>query len=186
MAPQPPYLPETAEVIAARRRWRYTGTHRPGFAEPTATGEESVWDYPRPPAVEPCTKLISVRAGSRLIAATRRGVRVLETAGAPTYYFPPEDVDADLLTAGPETSLCEWKGLAQPLTVAGVENAGWRYIRAFRAYEALLGWPSFYPARLTCFVDDEPVTPQPGGYYGGWVTPELKGPIKGDPGSADW
>ncbi len=82
--------------------------------------------------------------------------------------------------------MCEWKGVAESLDIAGVADAGWRYVRMFPAFESLYRWIAFYPARLDCFVDDEPVQPQPGGYYGGWVTADLAGPIKGEPGSGDW
>ena len=121
-----------------------------------------------------------------VIADTTSGVRVLETAGAPTYYFPPADVDPTIVSYGEVTSLCEWKGAAQTANLPDVANAGWRYVQMFEEFAALYQWPSFYPSRVRCFVGDEQATPQPGGFYGGWVTKNLTGPIKGEPGSNYW
>ena len=120
------------------------------------------------------------------IAETQNGVRVLETAGAPTYYFPPGDVETTLIEFGEMASICEWKGVAQSIHVQGIQDAGWRYIRMFEDFAELHEWPSFYPKKLLCFVDTELVTHQPGGYYGGWVTSDLAGPIKGAAGSESW
>ena len=181
-----PVLPESPQILEARRKWRFTGAQRPDFAEPADDDQESVWDFPRPPVVQKVAQSLRVLHEGQLIAETRQGVRVLETAGAPTYYFPPSDVDLTLLSFGELSSICEWKGVAQEVHVAGIENAGWRYVRMFEAFADLFEWVSFYPARLSCFVGDEQVSPQPGGYYGGWVTANLVGPIKGAPGSAGW
>jgi len=173
-------------VLQARRKWRYTGVARPAFAASPAQGQISVWDFPRPPRIESVDKTLLVRADGQEIACTNEGVRVLETAGAPTYYFPPDAVCADALSYGDEASLCEWKGEAQVIHVGAVENAGWRYLRMFPEFADLYLWPSFYPGMLECFVDGEPAAAQAGGYYGGWVTRDLCGPIKGEPGSANW
>ena len=181
-----PLLPENRDILAARSHWQYTGDHHPSFAHPTAVGQESVWDFPRPPAQQPCTAKLEVYAGNQLIAATLNGVRVIETAGAPTYYFPPEDVDPDFVEYGELVSVCEWKGVAQTMSIAGIADAGWRYTQMFPAFTELYLWPSFYPTKLNCFVDGEKVQPQPGGYYGGWVTESLAGPIKGEPDSQGW
>lgn len=184
--PDIPILPETPDILRARQHWQYTGTERPDFALAPGSGQESVWDYPRPPALVAVTAELTVYAAEQLVARTRRGMRVLETAGAPTYYFPPDDVDQTLLAYGELTSICEWKGVAQTITVAGIADAGWRYAQMFPAFADIYLWPSFYPNKLRCFVDDEAVTPQPGGYYGGWVTKAITGPIKGEPGSQGW
>lgn len=181
-----PVLPETADVLAARGRWQYDGSARPAFADAPGPEQVSVWDFPRPPVLLACNQRLTVFAGDACVADTRRGVRVLETAGAPTYYFPPPDVAADLLGYGEMSSVCEWKGVAQTLDAAGIGNAGWRYVRMFAAFVDLYEWPSFHPGRLRCYVDDERASPQPGGYYGGWVTADLAGPIKGEPGSEGW
>ena len=172
-------------ILAARRKWIYRGETRPPFAEATGDGEESVWDFPRPPVIEPVSLRLRVFAGDELIAETTDGVRVCETAGAPTYYFPPDDVLIAPVANGGR-SICEWKGLAEALDVAGVQDAAWRYAEVFEEFASIRNWPSFYPNRVTCYVGDDVVTPQPGGYYGGWVTPNLKGPIKGEPGSGGW
>ncbi|MEM7362434.1 MAG: DUF427 domain-containing protein [Pseudomonadota bacterium] len=180
-----PLLQEPRAVISARDKWQYNGRQRPPFADPVSEGQESVWDFPRPPAIERVEPALEVRHGDKVIAATRGGVRVLETAGAPTYYFPPEDVDMAIVKTGDVVSLCEWKGAAQSLLIDG-DEIGWRYAQMFPAFKDLYLWPSFYPAKVACFVGTEAVKPQPGGFYGGWVTSNLVGPIKGVPGSAGW
>lgn len=183
---QIPLLSETPDIMKSRSQWRFTGDRKPDFAAAKAPGQESVWDYPRPPALVPCAARLTVFVGEQLIADTQRGARVLETAGAPTYYFPPDDVDHDQIEFGERTSLCEWKGVAQSITVAGNADAAWRYVQMFPAFVELYQWLSFYPSKLDCFVDQEKAHPQPGGYYGGWVTDAIAGPIKGSPGSQSW
>ena len=180
-----PVLPEPEHILEARSRWQFTGATRPDFAETPGADQVSVWDFPRPPVIMPCTQRLSVYAGDELIAETRQGVRVLETAGAPTYYFPPQDIVAEL-EFGEMSSVCEWKGVAQSCAYAGTPDVGWRYARMFPAFLDLYLWVSFYPNRLDCFVDDEQARPQPGGFYGGWVTDDLAGPIKGGPQSSGW
>lgn len=120
------------------------------------------------------------------VASTTSAVRVCETASAPTWYIPPEDVNESLVVYDGGQSLCEWKGLAQGLSVGAVAEAGWRYTRVFEEFAELHLWCAFYPAKLRCFIDGERVSPQPGGYYGGWVTRNMTGPIKGEPGSSGW
>lgn len=181
-----PVLPESPDIIKARSHWQYTGVVRPDFALVPAAGQESVWDYPRPPVVRQSSATLKVYAGDQLVAKTDRGLRVLETSGAPTCYFPTDDVELGLLEFGELTSVCEWKGVAQTIDVAGVTGAGWRYVQMFPAFTDLYQWLSFYPAKLACYVDDEKVEPQPGGYYGGWVTQDIIGPIKGDAGTEHW
>ncbi len=181
-----PILPVSDQVQQAREKWQYRGDHRPDFADIPAPGQESVWDFPRPPVMQPVSAVLRVFNGHQLIAETQRGLRVLETAGAPTYYFPPEDVEQNLLEYAEMSSICEWKGVAQNVHVDGITNAGWRYTRMFKEFSTLHQWLSFYPNRLLCFVDTEQAQAQPGGYYGGWVTKNLAGPIKGTPESAAW
>ncbi len=176
----------TSEVLAARRRWRYRGRQRPPFADVPAPGQRSVWDFPRPPCLEAVHEVMVVKAGGLVLADTRRGCRVLETAGAPTYYFPPEDVAVDALDATERRTLCEWKGRALLFAWNDVDPAGWCLEQTFPEFATICGWFAFYPARLDCFVGGERVSAQQGGYYGGWVTRDLCGPIKGPPGSADW
>ncbi len=181
-----PLLEEDSRIRSARSHWRYNGQKRPDFAVAPGRGQQSVWDFPRPPRIVRCDETIRVEHRSRVIARSTRAVRVEETAGAPTYYLPPEDVDEALINYGEVTSVCEWKGAAQTLNLRGVPGAGWRYVHMFAAFAQLHLWPSFYPGKLDCFVADEKVRAQPGGFYGGWVTSNLAGPIKGVPGSSAW
>ena len=175
---------------AGRGHWKYTGRERPPFAEEPGPGQESVWDYPRPPRLEPVEALVEVKAGSVVIASTRHALRIVETASAPTVYVPPLDVDASFLEAAGGLSRCEWKGEATYWTVVvgntRLERVAWSYPDPFAPYEAIADHLSFYPAHLECFVDGERVRPQPGGFYGGWVTDGIAGPIKGEPGSGGW
>lgn len=186
-----PVLQANTAVAAARSKWRYTGKQRPPFAESSGPGQESVWDYPRPPRCESVAARVEIRTQGVVLASSTAAQRVLETAGAPTYYLPPADVDLAALRFTEQYSLCEWKGRAQTfdVAVAGAQpivGAGWRYVEMFPEFLHLHEWCAFYPQHLACFVGDQRVTPQPGGYYGGWVTPDLVGPIKGAQNSAGW
>lgn len=174
------------EVLAARAQWTNTGKVRPPFAQAPRAGQDSVWDYPRPPLIEPVTLPLRVMDGAKMIAETTAGHRVLETASAPTYYFPAYDVDFDLVKAGDTQYLCEWKGLSRVISVGSIKEAGWLMTDVYEEFAELAGWVSFYPRDLACFIGDEQARPQPGGYYGGWVTTNLAGPIKGAPGSGGW
>jgi uncharacterized protein (DUF427 family) len=163
---------------------------RPQRIEPRP-GQESAWDYPRPPRLEDSTKRIQVIFNGVTVADTRGAKRVLETSGPPVYYIPPEDVRMDLLTPAQGATFCEWKGAAgyYTLTVDGrtVEQATWYYPQPNAPYAAIKDYIAFYPGKVdACYVDDEQVTPQPGDYYGGWITSEIVGPFKGDPGTMDW
>jgi uncharacterized protein (DUF427 family) len=154
-------------------------------------GQESVWDYPRPPRVEPVTERIRVVVDGVAIADTRRAVRVLETAGAPVYYMPREDVRMELLRPSTTSSVCEWKGPASYWSYEGpgrhVADVAWSYDRPNAGYESLTGRLAFYAGRVDeAWVGDERATPQPGGFYGGWVTSRIVGPVKGEPGSWSW
>lgn len=176
----------TTDIRAARAHWQFRGQARPAFADVPAPGQRSVWDFPRPPVLEQVAATLRVEADGCELARTRRGCRVLETAGAPTYYFPPDDVGLDALRSTGRRTLCEWKGLAEVYAWDQVDPAAWCYERTFPEFAGLRGWFAFYPTVLACFVGDERVTPQGGGYYGGWVTEDLCGPIKGEPGSGHW
>ena len=182
--------------LAKRHRALMGARTPPVTPEPVGPGEESVWDFPRPPAVEEVAAPLRVEFAGRVVAETRRGRRVVETAGAPVYLFPPTDVATELLEPRPDAwSVCEWKGVATYFDlVVGARrsrNAAFTYADPFddlgRGYGAIAGWYAFYAARIdAAFVGDEPVRPQPGGFYAGWVTPSLRGPIKGEPGSEGW
>ncbi|MFN3429915.1 MAG: DUF427 domain-containing protein [Candidatus Sericytochromatia bacterium] len=155
------------------------------------SGQEWVWDYPRPPRVEPSVRQVRVVLNGRTIADTRRAVRVLETSHPPVWYVPRADVVRDALAPNLRSSVCEFKGVASYFdVVAGGRRelaAAWSYERPAPGYEALAGHIAFYPGRMeACFVDDEPVTAQPGDFYGGWITRDIVGPFKGGPGSVGW
>jgi uncharacterized protein (DUF427 family) len=170
-------------ILRNRRKWRYRGEERPGFAIPPGPGQESVWDYPRPPRIVSDRRTVEVSFEGRQIAETTRAVRVLETASPPTFYIPTADVRSEWLVDSGTRSTCEWKGIAVDFDLAdGPRSVGWCYPRVFPEFESIVGWFSFYPARLVCRVDGESVRAQPGGYYGGWMTDEIVGPVKGEPG----
>ena len=157
----------------------------------TAQKQESVWDYPRPPLVEPTQRHIKVTFNGQVVAETTRGARVLETASPPTIYCPPEDVRMDLLQPAGHATVCEWKGTAEHFDlVVGdkvAQRAAWSYATPNPGYESIAGWISFYPGRVDeATMDDELVRPQAGGYYGGWITDNIVGPFKGDPGTDGW
>jgi uncharacterized protein (DUF427 family) len=116
-----PVIRNTPEIERARSQWQFRGESRPAFSTEPKQGESSVWDFPRPPIIEDVPLTMTVRLKTKVIAKTQRGRRVLETAGAPTYYFPPEDVIVPVTAAG-SRSICEWKGVAESLSVSGGEN----------------------------------------------------------------
>ena len=158
---------------------------------PTGPGQESVWDYPRPPRVEPCAKKVRVAHAGETVAESDRALRVLETAGPPTIYLPPEDVRTDLLVSVLDHSTyCEWKGEASYFDVvvgdALAPKAAWTYRDPKAAYRELKDFISFYPGRVECHLGGERVRPQPGAFYGGWITDDIVGPFKGEPGSRGW
>lgn len=177
-------------IRQARRKWQYCGQQRPPFAEVPAPGQESVWDYPRPPALRADRREVVVYAGEFELARSRQSYRVLETASPPTFYLPPETVAWEHLLAVAGASFCEWKGRAQYFDVLVGEQrwsrAAWCYPQPLQGFETIAGHPAFYPGSLTCYVGGERVRPQPGGYYGGWLTSELTGPFKGVPGTEQW
>lgn len=167
--------------------WEFTGTKRPDFAEEPGVGQESVWDYPRPPALVPSTRHVLVKAGDTLLADTILAMRVLETASPPTYYIPVEDVNMGALAMVPGSSFCEWKGAARYWGLAGGGDAiAWSYPEPSERFREIRDALAFYPGRVACFVDGERVRPQPGHFYGGWVTDDIVGPVKGEPGTGHW
>jgi len=163
---------------------------RPQRIEP-GPGQESAWDYPRPPRLEPVPQRVRVVLGGVTIADTTAALRILETSHPPVYYLPPADIAAGVLAPTDRRSLCEWKGEAEYLTVSAggrVErDAAWRYRHPVDPYRALTDHVAFYAKRMdACYVGDERATPQPGGFYGGWVTSWVVGPFKGEPGTMGW
>ena len=163
---------------------------KPTPIRPSAN-QESVWDYPRPPRLEPVKKRIQIISAGTVLADTTQAFRVLETSHPPVYYLPPEDIRLERLTQSGGSSFCEWKGGARYYALNGADVA-WYYPSPTKGFEAIAGYLAFYAGRVTlqdgdgCFVDGERVTPQPGGFYGGWITADVVGPFKGIPGSMGW
>jgi uncharacterized protein (DUF427 family) len=150
-------------------------------------GQESVWDYPRPPALVASDRHVVVRRDGELVADTFRAYRVLETSHPPTWYVGPEDVvDGVLSRSSARSTMCEWKGAATYWDVLDLDSAAWSYEDPTPGFADLRGHLAFSPAQLECFVDDERVRPQEGGFYGGWVTDDVVGPFKGAPGTWGW
>ncbi len=154
-------------------------------------GQESVWDYPRPPRLENSTRHIQVVAAGVTIADTHLAKRVLETSHPPVYYIPPQDVRMDLLRESPGSTWCEWKGVASYYDVVVEQRvilrAAWTYADPIPSFEGIRDHIAFYPSRMDrCTVDGEEVTAQEGDFYGGWITSEIVGPFKGAPGTRGW
>ncbi len=157
----------------------------------TEPATENVWDYPRPPRVEPVAERIRVVVDGVTIADSTRALRVLETSHPPVYYVPPEDVRQDLLSLGRGHSVCEWKGSASYHSLAvgsrRVDDVAWSYERPLPGFEAIRGHLAFYPGRVDeAWVGDERAVAQEGGFYGGWITSRIRGPFKGAPGTLGW
>ena len=158
---------------------------------PAGPGQESVWDYPRPPRVERSSDQVEVVFAGETIAVTLASLRVLETSHPPVYYLPPDSIVPGCLVPSGRTSWCEFKGLATYRTVVHKKqssvDAAWVYEEPSPGYEELAGYVAFYPAKVEmCVVGLEPVQPQPGGFYGGWITSAVVGPFKGGPGTEGW
>ncbi len=156
-----------------------------------APGQESVWDYPRPPRLEDTTHHLQVVFNGVTIADTTRGKRVLETSHPPVYYFPPEDVRLDCLEILPRSTYCEWKGQAGYYTIVvnekRAEGAAWFYPSPTVPFATLKDYIAFYAEPMdACFVNGEQVQPQPGNFYGGWITSTIVGPFKGGMGTWGW
>ena len=181
----------TERLARASAMWRYVGRERPPFALLPGPGQESVWDYPRPPRLALDSREVVVMAGGLEIARSRGALRLLETASPPGFYLPAQDVRTELLTPAVGASHCEWKGEAIYWSVQLPEgnlldSVGWSYPQPLAPYEALAGHFGFYPQHLSCFVDGVRVQPQPGRFYAGWITPDVVGPFKGTAGSGGW
>lgn len=168
--------------------WNYRGQSRPDFATEPEAGQESVWDYPRPPALVACSRRIRIESDAGEIASTNASYRVLETASPPTFYLPPLSVDGSLLVAVGGSSFCEWKGAASYLALTSDPGTpvAWCYPDPKPAFTEIRDYLGFYPGRVACFVDDERVQAQAGGFYGGWITSDVVGPFKGDRGTLGW
>jgi uncharacterized protein (DUF427 family) len=163
---------------------------KPERIEP-GPGQESVWDYPRPPRIEPTDAHVVVQFGGETIADTRRALRVLETSQPPAFYIPPDDVRTDLLAPTSSSTLCEWKGSASYSSIVVGDrtavDAAWHYPNPVDAFAPIAGHYAFYPQRVdACFVDGEQVVGNEGTFYGGWITSKVVGPFKGGAGTSHW
>ncbi|RYF33442.1 MAG: DUF427 domain-containing protein [Comamonadaceae bacterium] len=181
---------DPARVARARAMWRWVGDEHPPFAIAPRPGQESVWDYPRPPRLAPDPREVIVRFGDVEIARTRHALRVLETASPPTFYLPVRDIRMEHLVPADGSSHCEWKGDAGYWSVVAngqrLDRVAWSYPEPFDEFAGLRDHIAFYPQPLDCRVDGVHVLPQPGRFYAGWITPELVGPFKGEAGSQGW
>lgn len=153
--------------------------------------KESVWDYPRPPKLERTGSKLKVVFNGITIAETDRAYRVLETSHPPVYYFPPEDVRMEYFSKSGKSSYCEWKGKAKYFSVTvdskTAGNCAWYYPSPVKEFEKMKNFIAFYPQMMdACFVNGEKVNPQEGSFYGGWITSNIVGPIKGAPGTLSW
>ena len=179
-----------AQVLAAREQWQWRGQARPPGAVTPGPHQFSVWDFPRPPRIVPETREIVIAWGDLQVARTTRAVRVVETGHPPSFYLPWDDVGLYLLKSAAGTSFCEWKGPARYWTLCNrdqrLERVAWSYPSPLAGAEALKDRVAFHARNLVCTVDGEPVQPQAGAFYGGWITSELTGPFKGGPGTESW
>jgi uncharacterized protein (DUF427 family) len=156
-------------------------------------GQESVWDYPRPPRLEDSSKHIQVIYNSVVIADTHRAKRILETSHPPVYYIPPEDVKLEqYFKPTRRSTFCEWKGAASYYSITvgnktAAAEAAWYYRRPTHPYEAIANYIAIYPGKMdACYIDGEKVQAQGGDFYGGWITSEIVGPFKGGTGTFGW
>lgn len=159
--------------------------------DPVGPGQTSVWSFPRPAIAEPSRALVVIRHAGLTIAETRRAWRVVETSHPPSWYLPPDAVAPGLLMPSERRSWCEWKGMARywhlALPTGVMRDVGWSYPDPTPAFSGIADHIAFYCAPFdACLVDGMRATPQPGGFYGGWVTPDLAGPFKGGPGTMAW
>jgi uncharacterized protein (DUF427 family) len=159
--------------------------------EKPGKGQESVWDYPRPPRVEPSTETVEVHLGGRVIARTNASYRVLETSHPPTYYVPKDAFVDGALQPADGSSYCEWKGQAAYVDLVSdgrtAPRAGWTYPHPTQGFEVLVDHVAVMPGAVdACTVDGETVQAQAGGFYGGWITSRVVGPFKGEPGTWGW
>ncbi|MDQ6749028.1 MAG: DUF427 domain-containing protein [Candidatus Dormibacteraeota bacterium] len=158
---------------------------------PAGVGQESVWDYPRPPRLERSARHVEVFAGGARVAESTAALRVLETSHPPVYYLPRADIAPGVLVPAARRTFCEFKGAASYCDVTTptgiVPNAAWFYSTPSPGFEPLAGCVAFYPGLMDrCLVDGEQVVAQPGDFYGGWITSDIVGPFKGAPGTAGW
>ncbi len=159
---------------------------------PPKPGQESVWDYPRPPKLEASSKTIRIEMDGELLVQTTKAFRVLETSHPPVYYLPPEDINMTLLRPHKgRTTFCEWKGAATYWDYINDCNVipliGWSYPSPTGRFEQIQDYLAFYPSKLdAAYIDGELVQAQEGDFYGGWITKDIVGPFKGGAGTWGW
>ena len=190
---RPSGWPSRQDQAAWRVQYRDLARGRPPAAaiERVGPGDESVWDFPRPPALTREHRPIEVVFAGRVLAHTDRALRVAETAGAPVYFLPMDDVDGTMLRPADRWSFCEWKGVARYWDVASGDRtapaAAFDYPEPAPEFAEISGHVALYCAPMDRVrVGDAIATPQPGEFYAGWVTPWIKGPFKGDLGTEGW
>ena len=159
--------------------------------DPAAPGQESVWSYPRPAIAQPSPAHIVIEHAGIIVADTRAAVRTIETSHPPSYYIPPGDIAPGVLRRAEGSSYCEWKGAAVYWDVvigtAVLPRVGWSYPSPTAGFAILRDHVAFYAGPFDrCTVDGEQVIPQPGRFYGGWITSAVAGPFKGGPGTGSW
>lgn len=164
--------------------WKYNGKERPLFAIEPKAGQESVWDYPRPPLVHLDSRVITMGWNGEILAKTNNAVRICETASPPTYYIPKDDIHLEYLERATGASFCEWKGIASYWSVKvgdkELQKIGWSYENPNTAFYCIKDHIAFYAKPLFCTIENEEVMPQDSrGFYGGWVTKDIVGPWKG-------
>jgi uncharacterized protein (DUF427 family) len=154
-------------------------------------GQESVWDYPRPPKLEPVGETVRVIFNEKVLAQSTEALRILETSHPPTIYIPKKDIDLSMLEEASRNTYCEWKGRGSYYHLLNgdrvVQNAAWYYHNPRNAYKDLKNHIAFYPSKVDqCFIGDEEVEAQAGDFYGGWITSKIVGPYKGGDGTFGW
>jgi uncharacterized protein (DUF427 family) len=165
-----------------------SNVERPAFATEPGPAQESVWDYPRPPAVKRDSRSVEIRDGASVLAWATSSYKVMETASPPTFYVPRANVKLGLLVRMQQQTYCEWKGLASYWALARRPDVpvAWSYERPRPRFDVIKGLIAFYPDRVHCYLGGERVQAQAGPFYGGWITPEVVGPFKGEPGTGHW
>lgn len=163
----------------------------PPRPDPVQPGQRSVWDFPRPAVAEPCDAHIRIQHRGMIIAETRNAICTYETSHPPSYYIPPQDVAPGLLRRASGSSFCEWKGAASYWDVVigdeVLQRVGWSYASPTASFAILRNHIAFYAGPFDkCTVNGETVIPQPGAFYGGWITSGFAGPFKGGPGTMGW
>ena len=159
--------------------------------EPVGPGQESVWDYPRPPALQPVNEVVRVLVDGQPLAESTDAMRVLETSHPPTIYIPPRDIVTDRLVHSTGGSFCEWKGRAvywsYQTPERQIQSLAWSYPQPSDRFADIAGYLAFYPSKVDeAWIGDERVRPQEGDFYGGWITSRIVGPFKGGPGTMGW